>query len=742
MRLKIIPRFFRCLAISLLPALAVSHGCQKHEPTDQGKTADELHIQDALGRLDSKDPEVRGWASIWLRHFQPNDRRATAALVEALGGASVAGRREILAALSNIAADSQEAVPELKQALYDKDAIVRCRAIEALSRVKFDKAKAIALLEKELERLDLSSPEFDESGELKRRADWVIRGEAASVLWRLERSRRAAEALCDVGAATGDPQMLLTLHRGAPDSIRFLVERLQAEHPKERLASIYVLAILGPDAKSAESRLIAALEDDDVGIRYFAAEALGRITAESDEAASALVHRFEAGSQEEQFVAAKSLARMQRHRPAVVVLLARMLKDSVAGARRTACYALGQLGPVAVGAATDLNAALADDDESVRDAAVTALARLGPDAIPTLVEALGDRNPVRREGALDALQHVTGDRSIAVPRVVELLDDGDPHVAATATFVLAELNAVDGASDALIRLIRNSKNPGVRQSAVWALRKANRDAEQVVSALIAALSDSDSAVASLAIDGLNELGPRASAAESAILPICRDDSSFLYASAVTALGSFRSPSAMVSLTEFLQHHKNPLVRLNAALELAKFGAPARSVLIGALADSNPQVQIAVIRAIYDIDGHCDHVDQLVDFLQHPDFDPVNGSLTSLMAALALEHIGADARAAVPVLRQMTDLYDLSLSLAAIKALWKITGSKDEVLPAYFNLLAIGDAHVRRGVADALGSMGPAAASAKSRLVLLLEDDEGFVRTAAMRALANLESAMP
>lgn len=68
--------------------------------------------------------------------------------------------------------------------------------------------------------------------------------------------------------------------------------------------------------------------------------------------------------------------------------------------------------------------------------------------------------------------------------------------------------------------------------------------------------------------------------------------------------------------------------------------------------------------------------------------------------------------------------------------------KDEVLPAYFNLLAIGDAHVRRGVADALGSMGPAAASAKSRLVLLLEDDEVFVRTAAMRALANLESVMP
>jgi HEAT repeat protein len=577
---------------------------------------------------------------------------------------------------------------------------------------------------------------------LKRRADWVIRGEAASVLWRLERSRRAADALCDAAAATGDPQVLLTLHRGAPDSIRFLVERLQAKRPSERFASIYVLAYLGPDAKSAEPRLIAALEEDDVGMRCFAADALGRITAESDDAASALDHLFEAGSQEERFAAAKSLARMQRHRPAVVVSLARTLKDSVAGARRTACYGLGQLGPVAVGAATDLNAALADDDESVRNAAITALARLGPGAIPTLVEALGDRNPVRREGALEALRHVTGDRSIAVPRVVELLDDGDPQVAKTAPFVLAELNAVDGASDALIRLIRNSKDPGVRQAAVWALRKANRDADRVVSALIAAISDSDSGVASLAIDGLNELGPRASAAESAILPICRDDSSFLYASAVTALGSLRSPSVMVSLTEFLQHHKNPSGRLNAALGLAKFGAPARPVLIGALADKDPLVQIAVIRAIYDIDGRCDHVEQLVDVLQHPDFDPVNGSLTSIMAAMALEHIGADARAAAPVLRQMIDLYDLSLSLAAIKALWKITGSKDEVLPAYFNLLAIGDAQVRGGVADALGIMGPAAASAKSRLVLLLEDDEVFVRTAAMRALAKLESVMP
>lgn len=724
-----------------LAGVVASPGCQQERAARPIGKRDEFHIHEALRFLDGDDENARGNARIWLRHFAPDDLRANLALAEALNGASVAGRREILATLSTVAPACQQAVPYIENALRDGDGIVRCRAVEALFRLKLGKEEAIALIDNELERLGLGKPEFDEIGQVKRRDDWLVQGEAASVLWRIEKTRRAASLLCDAAAAVGsEPQIILTLYRGAPDSIRFLTDRLHAEQRSERYAALAALYYLGPDAKSAEGAVVEAMSERHVGIQYVAAETLGRIGAETDDAADALDRLLVEGAPDERFAAAKSLARMQHYRPAAVDFLIERLTDATPGARRTACYALGQIGPQAAKATPMLAAAMSDADESVRQASMTAVARIGPRTIPTLIAALDSPNPRCRATALEALRYVGGDRSAALPRIRELIDDDDRHVAMTAPFLLADLNAVDGAIELLSRHIREGDDPGIRQACVWALRKADRNVDKGVSALIAALSDEDEGVSAVALDSLSELGQRALTAESAILAACRDKRPSVPEAAVIALGNIRSSTSIPTLGAFLRADKSSNIRGNAALALGHLGARARSAAIVGLADENPGVRASALRAVYDIDGRADNaVPALIDLAQRWRFDPVNGSICQIMSIMALEHIGHDARATVPALRRMIDLYDLSLSFAATKALWEITGSTDEVLGSYFNLLAIGDDEIRRAVAGGLGAMGPAAQDAKSRLVLLLEDDATAVRLAAMRALESLKS---
>lgn len=85
------------------------------------------------------------------------------------------------------------------------------------------------------------------------------------------------------------------------------------------------------------------------------------------------------------------------------------LKDSDAGVRVAAAWALSQMGPAGAKGVPGLIKSLADPDPLVRSLSVVALRSMGPkavDAVPALIHALSDAEPTVRSPAADALGHI------------------------------------------------------------------------------------------------------------------------------------------------------------------------------------------------------------------------------------------------------------------------------------------------------------------------------------------------
>src|SRR5437588_4468034 len=90
--------------------------------------------------------------------------------------------------------------------------------------------------------------------------------------------------------------------------------------------------------------------------------------------------------------------------PTVAQLVAR-LKDDSPRTRRLAAEALGRRGAKAEDAVPVLVTVLRGDKEDVvRQAAAEALAKVGPKAVPALLEVLKDKSPLAREVTANALR--------------------------------------------------------------------------------------------------------------------------------------------------------------------------------------------------------------------------------------------------------------------------------------------------------------------------------------------------
>ena len=101
--------------------------------------------------------------------------------------------------------------------------------------------------------------------------------------------------------------------------------------------------------------------------------------------------------------------------------------------RETAADALARIGPPAVPALVD---ALHDPDADTRAQAARALARMGRvarDALPALVEALNDPDPRVRHHAARALGQMGPDAAPAIPALVRVLHQGDADSSAAGS---------------------------------------------------------------------------------------------------------------------------------------------------------------------------------------------------------------------------------------------------------------------------------------------------------------------
>ena len=192
---------------------------------------------------------------------------------------------------------------------------------------------------------------------------------------------------------------------------------------------------------------------------------------------------------------------------------------------------------------------LASPDDEVRRLAVERLPLLpAGEALPQLVERLGDPSWRVRKAAVECLVGAPEDWPVAA------------H---------------------LIRSLADGENPGRRNAAVEALVRSGR---RMVEPLLAAAASEDIDVRKLVVDALGGIGSER--AVPRLVDLLGDRDANVRGAAADALGAIGGPDAVGALTgAALADAEEPLVRFSALRSLARLETPlAASALASALAD--------------------------------------------------------------------------------------------------------------------------------------------------------------
>ncbi|MEA3366726.1 MAG: HEAT repeat domain-containing protein [Planctomycetota bacterium] len=322
-----------------------------------------------------------------------------------------------------------------------------------------------------------------------------------------------------------------------------------------------------------------------------------------------------------------------------------------------------------------------------RDTLGRAIALLGPDAVPALLEYLADPSrPVRKE-AVDALEWIRDPRS-AIPLAKRLAVEPDSEIRKVVAVTLGKLGD-KRAGEALLAALKDS-NYMVRAHAARSL--GSLGVREACRPLIRALQKERVKDARFAAaQGLGRLAD--ARAFDALLAALKDPEASVREDAALALAAVGDPRALEPLTALLE---DPLVRVRRRA--------VRS--LGVLGD--PRALPALILRLGDSD-----------------------TWTARTAATALGQMGGPQAARALV--GMLDAEKASVRTSAIEALAHM-GAR-QAAPAVRQAMASPDAAVRRTAADALGWLGDRAAV--GALISALKDPDDSVRERAVQALGNL-----
>jgi HEAT repeat protein len=315
---------------------------------------------------------------------------------------------------------------------------------------------------------------------------------------------------------------------------------------------------------------------------------------------------------------------------AIPILLEMMKHDDKK--RRSAAEVMGRIGPPAMPALID---AAKDKDPKIRFAAVEGLGLLGPAAVPTLVETLNDQDDHVRGRVTGVLGDMGPQAKVAVPAMLQSLRDSDEM---TRVWVAIEIIRIDPSTknSALITVkkLSDSPNNSIRDLAAEALKEFGAEA---VPALTKRLRDSNIDVRIQTANSLSALGIDAKDAVPALIEVLQSDqqdANFLIAVADTI--SSIGPDAKAAVPALTNALRNP--------DLADAAVDA----IGAI---GPEAKDAVPAIILWLNDERNHL--------------------PWHAVEALGNIGPAAKEARPSLTRLLENDDALLREVAAKSLLKI-----------------------------------------------------------------------
>jgi len=178
--------------------------------------------------------------------------------------------------------------------------------------------------------------------------------------------------------------------------------------------------------------------------------------------------------------------------------------------------------------------------------------RIGPPALPLLVDLLRDESVAIRQGSIDVLVDLTPQTASIQPALRRALKDENPTVAGDAARALGALGAKAGPSVAtLVETLRSHENPYVRVYAAEALASIGPGAASATTALAEALGDPTPGVRWAACEALSSIGPAAQAAVPQLIEALDDEFLYVRIFAAGALGSIgpKAGAAREALTK-------------------------------------------------------------------------------------------------------------------------------------------------------------------------------------------------
>jgi HEAT repeat protein len=446
-------------------------------PRDVGKALREggpHAVPVLLELLGDPDPFIRSQVLLTLMLIGPDPEQLRPALMQALRREDESGcfkwETDMLAALDRPAAmatllavlqeearpqgrllamealvqlHAAEAAPALRAALRAPELAVRVRAAQTLWLCTGDASELLPILLAGLDSPEQSTRDWSVQGLIMigRKSRPTIQPLMTKALHDPNGERRydAARVLQQIGP---DPQALLELLAALKDSE--VKVRRQAAHaisfgqPTPKLQE--------EQRKAVDAALAAALQDEDKDVRRTAAWALRARSSSSPSVTKALIEALQHDPDDSvREAVAGDFKQGGSVPPALVAALSAALKsDRSEMVRCQALWSLANLSLQPQEKVPLVVAALHDPADSVRDAAVTAMYWIGPEAKPAVPELLAALKREQRQAERAAMVEALGRIRAGGPEVIQALEaalrERDTETRAKAAWALWKID--------------------------------------------------------------------------------------------------------------------------------------------------------------------------------------------------------------------------------------------------------------------------------------------------------------
>jgi HEAT repeat protein len=600
--------------------------------------------------------------------------KAIPALVDAYKSGDEPRRRRVISLLSQMPEGCREAVPPLIAALEDPSPHNRMSTANQLEwRFASIAESAIPALTEMLSQTYYWRVEHGDAFPPGPSGD---PDEYLSDLSCTDASARALRRIGAKGAAIVEEKCL-----------PLLLERLEKAPDEFAIrANAVALREFGPKAKAALPALRRLIKKGNDETLSMLARAIWRIGPDAAPTLRELLSEKDAWLRR---IVVKNCAWWTNDKDWKVPLLRAALKDSEAGVRAEAVYALGRLGPAAAPAVDDLigllEAEFLDGPRGFSDIGIgagivgEALVRIGKPSVKALAKAFDqfETPQVIRLRAVKVIAAIGKPAADALPVLRDGMQENTMGTAVTSMYACVLIDDDKAAMKALIDLLANDK-PNVRAYAIYHLGRLGPLARPAEEALVQCLKDESPDVRAEARGALLALGP-SQKSKAAI----KEYESQNAKSTVSEETRKREEKFLKDLIKQLDARED-WKRGRALRDLKEFGPQAKPALPKALAilkneRSYNRVDAAALLGVIGPDAK-EAIPVLTTLSRNP------ASYLRHAAVEALGDFGSAAKAATPALQERLRDPSGRVRASAAYALQRIAGDSKAALEVYRSML--------------------------------------------------------